>query len=170
MVAENGDAAVTQEVGIDEFRTATRELGKAGTAMQTIADVMAKEAEANGDRSWLAKNPGVFITVVVTVCSVLIVGFQYYFQNELERGQRDFYETKTAPKVEDIETTIEIRGREAAQEHVDINKRIDAVGDLQIEQGKDHRKILKDLAEKQRIPVAGKTEDLKAAESKVMEK
>ncbi len=159
-----------QEVSVDEFRTATSELGKAGTAMQAIADVMAKEAEVNGNRSWFSKNPGVFVTVVVTVCSVLIVGFQYYFQSELERGQRDFYQENTAPKVEQVKRSVQAVRDDAKEDHKAINERIDNVGALQIEQGKDHRKILKDLAEKQRVPVAGKTDDLKAAESKVMEK
>ncbi len=138
--------------------------------MQALATVMANDAEANGNPSWFKRNPGVAVTIVVTFCSVLIVGFQYYFRTEVERGQREFYKENTAPKVEQVKRSVQAVRDDAKEEHKAINDRIDNVGALQIEQGNDHRTILKALAEKQRVPVADKTEDLKAAENKVMEK
>ncbi len=163
------DPAETQEVDVDAFRQTTTELHKAAQAMEDLAAVLAKDAEANGQRTWFDKHPGTVVTIVGMLCSGLIVGAQYYFRNELEKGQREFYKETTQPKVEAVEKSVKEVRTDAKREHKALNEKVKNVGILQIEQGKDHRKILKDLAEKQRVTVPEKTPDLKAAESKVME-
>ncbi len=162
-----GEPAETQEVSIDAFQNTTHELSKAAKAMQQLADAMAVDAEKNGQRSWFDKHPGIVVTIVGATFTVILAGFQYYFRNELEKGQREFYRNTTQPKVEAVEKSVDNLRTDATKEHKAIRDRIHDIGALQKEQGNDHRKILKDIANKQRVPVKDKSADLKAAEAKV---
>ncbi len=144
------------------------------TAEMSIVELVKirKALADNGySSSFLRRHPGLVFTIAVTFVTLVWGAIQWYSNQSVVRAleARDTaeYRNATSGEIQAVQKDVGKFKQEARKAHRVLAHGIKSVGDLQLEQARDQRKLLGDLAESQRIDVQPKEPELEAAEEAV---
>lgn len=140
--------------------------------LQGLEKALGELQAANGQpQPWVIQNPVKTLMAMLGILSVVWGGVQWYAGGVAARAvteeQTEQYRDATNGKVKAVKDDVETFKAEAKTAHGELSEGINEVGRLQLEQGRDQRELLKDLAKKARIEVADPGPQLKAARADV---
>lgn len=121
--------------------------------------------------SFFRRHPGLVFTIAVSFLTVVWGGIQWYSNanvvEALEARDTKEYRNATSGEIKAVQKDVATFKGEAKRAHKALSDGIKDVGQLQLEQATDQRRLLEDLAVSQRIAVQPKEPELEAAEAAV---